>query len=48
MTSRRVDGRGWGWYSVDVELRVTGLWQRREYVQRRQAKIEEYVEGKTI
>ena len=29
MTSRRVDGRGWGWYSVDVELRVTGLWQRR-------------------
>ena len=33
---------------VDAALEATGIWPTREYVQRRQAKMSEYVAGRLI
>ena len=46
MTAREVGGREWGWTLVDVEFEVTGMWQMRKYMWRRQATIEYYVVGR--
>ena len=48
MVERRGDGGEWEWDPVDTELEVTGLCLMREYVQRWQSAIVEYVVGRPI
>ena len=40
MTLRNGNGGEWEWSLVDVSLNTTVLWPKREYVSRRQAKID--------